>query len=72
MFYKKEYEIFKVKFQKVPQIRESKQYKFLEAIQTIYLNYLVTYAVQPRTGTEMIQNVQFTLLTSKFDKFEVS
>ena len=29
---KHKYEIFKVKFQKVPPVRESKRYKFLKAI----------------------------------------
>ena len=31
-FYEKKYEIFKIKFQKVPPVCESKRYKFLKAI----------------------------------------
>ena len=57
-FYKEICEIFKVKFQKVPPVRESKRYKFLKAIQPIFINYSVKVSVQPRTVTEMIQNVQ--------------
>ena len=45
---------FTVKFQKFPLVRESKQHKFLKAIPPIYQNYLVKFAVQLRTGTEMI------------------
>ena len=54
---KKKCEIFKVKFQKVPQVRESKRYEFLKAIQPIYQNYLVKVAVQPRTGIYFYENV---------------
>ena len=72
-FYKKKYEIFKIKIHKVPQVRESKRYDFLKAFQPIYLNYLVKIAVQPRTSTKMIQYVIFaysTLLMSKVDAFK--
>ena len=73
-FCKERYEIFNVKFQKVPPVPESKQYKILKAFQPTYIYYLAKVAVQPRTRTEMIQNVliiYFYLLMSKMDEFEI-
>ena len=70
IFSQKNYEIFKVKFQKVPQVRESERYGFLNAFLPIYLKYLVKVAVQPRTGIDMTQNVLKIypdLLMSKMD-----
>ena len=60
--YKENYEIFKGKFQKVPVVRESKQYKFLKAFWLTYINYLAKVAVQKRAGTEMIQNVKIKIV----------
>ena len=58
------------KVQKVPQLRESERYGFLNAFNAIYLKYLVKVAVQPRTGIDMTQNVlniYSDLLMSKMD-----
>ena len=43
-FYKKKYEIFKVKFQKVPVVRESKRYKCLKAFRPTYIKYSFFFA----------------------------
>ena len=56
-FYKKKYENFKVKIQKVPPVCESKRYTFLKAFWPIYISYLAKFAVQPRTGTDFYENV---------------
>ena len=74
-FYKDMYEIFKFKFQKVPPVRESKRYKFLKAIQPIYISYLVKVAVQLRTGIDFYENVIFAffiLLVFLIEQFKQS
>ena len=58
-FYKEICEIFKVKFQKVPPVRESKWYKFLKAFWPTYISYLAKVAVQLRTGTEIPVSICF-------------